>query len=105
MGRTCIKDHRPDHSLGNGEWLNGCAQCEVERLRAFVAQVMEAWPLGDVDGGDLQDYAVKHGLLTPETRTSPCGEDGACNCAGYYGNDEWADGITCYRRPPWMRAA
>ena len=39
MGRTCISDHRPDHSLGNSEWLNGCAQCEVERLRADIGDI------------------------------------------------------------------
>lgn len=104
MGRVCINDHRPEHSLGGDGWVNGCAQCEVERLRSFVAEVMQAWPLGDVDGGDLQEYAVKRGLLTPEVRTEPCSEEG-CNCAEYYDTDEWADGITCYRRPPWMRAA
>lgn len=34
MGRTCINDHRPEHSLGDPAWHNGCAQCEIERLRA-----------------------------------------------------------------------
>ena len=104
MGRVCINDHRPEHSLGGDGWLNGCAQCEVERLRAFAADVMQAWPHGDVDGCDVQDYAVKHGLLTPETRNEPCGETW-CECAGYYAADEWVDGVTCYRRPPWMQAA
>lgn len=40
MGRTCIKDHRPEHSLGRLEWVNGCAQCELEREGTvrFVSQ-------------------------------------------------------------------
>lgn len=80
-------------------WAERMFALEQERdaLRAFAATVMEAWPLGDVDGADLQDAAVKHGLLAPETRTAPCAEEG-CNCAGYYAADEWAEGITCYRR-------
>ena len=77
------------------------ADAEIQRLRAFATDVMDAWPLGNVDGCDLQEYAVKHGLLTPETRTAPCSEDG-CNCAEYYSSAEWAEGITCYRRPTWM---
>lgn len=34
MGRSCVRDHHPEHALENPEWLNGCAQCEVEWLRA-----------------------------------------------------------------------
>ena len=41
MGRVCINDHRPEHSLGDESWLNGCAQCEVERLRAALLATME----------------------------------------------------------------
>ena len=78
---------------------------EIERLRAFARDVLNAWPHGGVDGCDLQDYAEKQGLLVPETRTAPCGEDGACNCADYYDTDEWTDGITCYRRVEWLRGA
>jgi hypothetical protein len=37
MGRVCIKDHRPEHSLGNDKWLNGCAQCEIELLEQETA--------------------------------------------------------------------
>lgn len=29
----------------------------------FAVEIMEDWPYGDVDGGDLQDIAVKYGLL------------------------------------------
>ena len=59
---------------------------------------MAAWPDGDVDGGALQEMAVAHGLLVPETRTEPCGD--ACECAGYYDQAEMVDGVTCYRRGP-----
>lgn len=78
-------------------------RAEVEALRAFAQDVMSAWPLGDVDGDDLQESAIKRGLLAPMTRTGPCGE--SCGCAEYYAADEWADGITCYRRTALLNGA
>ncbi len=76
---------------------------ERDRLRAFAREVFEAadWPEGaDLDGGTLQDLAVKHGILTPETQYAPCGE--ACMCRDYYAEDEFPSGITCIRKPKWM---
>lgn len=40
---------------------------EVEPMRdykGFAHAIMEAWPTGGVDGGDLQEIAVEFGLLT-----------------------------------------
>lgn len=45
MGSSCIRDHRPEHSFGNPEWLNGCAQCEVEHIRMSLAAAL-GWPGG-----------------------------------------------------------
>ena len=67
----------------------------LESLHGFAADIMGCWPDGDVDGGYLQDTAVKHGLLRPEQRTAPCAENG-CKCREDYGfteGDEW----DCYR--------
>lgn len=69
-----------------------------DALRAFAQQVMKSWPEGDVDGGDLQDAAEKHGLLKPERRYEPCVP--VCSCIEYHGDDEWRDGVTCYRKTP-----
>jgi hypothetical protein len=69
---------------------------ELESLRAFAQAIMEAWPMGDLDGGDLQAAAEKHGLLKPETRYEPCGE--GCSCAEYADAHEFAAGVTCYRK-------
>ncbi len=63
-----------------------------DKLRAFAQAVMQAWPTGDVDGGDLQDAAIYHGLLTPVKVAAPCNETD-CLCAEA-GN---LPGI-CYRR-------
>lgn len=75
---------------------------EGEALKLFALAMLEHWPLGDVDGGELQEEAVKHGLLVPETRTAVCSEEG-CNCAEYYSAEEWAEGITCYRKAAWLK--
>lgn len=64
---------------------------EVEALRGFAQRVMESWPHGDVDGGDLQEAAYAAGLLAPITATEPCGE--SCSCAEW---GEWP--IECYRK-------
>ena len=35
-------------------------------FEAFSKDIMSEWPEGfDIDGGDLQDKAIKHGLLYP----------------------------------------
>jgi Lar family restriction alleviation protein len=74
----------------------GEAQQENATLRAFAQAVMEVWPMGDLDGGDLQEIATKHGMLKPETRNAPCGE--ACSCNEYADPYEWEDGVVCYRK-------
>lgn len=78
----------------------GCQDTAVrlEKAEAFIREIfrLSDWPEGgDIDGFELQDAAVKHGYLIPETRTEPCGE--GCNCSTYYSDDEWRDGVTCYR--------
>lgn len=86
------QDPAPTVTAGQG------SQGDLDALRAFAQDVMEAWPMGDVDGGDLQSIATKHGLLKPEVRREPCGE--VCDCADYAAVREFADGVTCYRKTP-----
>lgn len=59
-------------------------------LKAFAKEIMKAWPDGGIDGDELQDIAIRHGLLTPWEMTEPCGEN--CNCAGLSDFP-----LTCYR--------
>lgn len=50
---------------------------ERDALRAFAQDVMRAWPEGDVDGGDLQAAALRHGLLAEaEPTQEERGENG-----------------------------
>ena len=73
-----------------------------DALLAFAREIMSAWPEGGIEGGDLQDAAVEHGLLVPETRYAPCSEE--CPCAWSATEEEFAGGVVCYRRAEWLKA-
>ena len=45
-------------------WLQADA-AQRDQLLAFTKEVMQAWPEGGIDGGELQDIALAHGLLRP----------------------------------------
>ena len=66
---------------------------EPPDFEAFAWAVLADWPENCPDEVDIQDLAVKHGLLIPEQRTPPCGE--YCWCAEYHGSGE---PVTCYHR-------
>lgn len=70
---------------------------ERDKLRAFAQDIMEGWPdVGTLDGFDLQELAVKHGLLAETTHHKPCAEEG-CNCASMVDERDWKEGVQCYR--------
>lgn len=71
---------------------------DTNKLRSFAQAIMEAWPEGGIEGDDLQDIAVKHGMLAPETRFEPCGEWCNCNAGVDVDGGEWERGVECYRR-------
>ena len=73
---------------------------EIDRLRQFAREMMAAWPHGDVDGADLQDAAVRAGILTEAVLHEPCGEWCECNCN--VESSAWVQGVTCYRKTPWL---
>ena len=74
---------------------------ERKKLRAFAAELFAEWPEEcGIDGFDLQDLAVKHGLLVGERVYEPCQAEG-CFCEEMHGrNDIKVGGITCYRKTP-----
>ena len=77
---------------------------DLENLRGFVRDIMENWPRGDVEGGDLQDLAIKYGLvkLNDPPPNQPCGEE--CLCADYYDFGEFANGaVECYTKTELLR--
>ena len=78
---------------------------ELRALREFAADMFDAsdWPDGgDVDGFEFQELATKHGLLRPEQRTEPCGED--CQCCEVHSEEDMKDGFTCLRKAEWLVA-
>lgn len=67
-------------------------------LKAFANDMITAaFEGGSFDGGDIQDIAVKHGLLRIEQREEECGEVCACRSEG--------DGFPaeCYRKTALLR--
>lgn len=73
---------------------------ENQKLKQFVKPILAHGDdcVGDWDGGELQDLAVKSGLYIEKTMTEPCNlgneEFQACPCREYcYGDDSWE----CYR--------
>lgn len=71
----------------------------VDKAVSFIRDVMEDWNefLG-IDGVDLQDLALKYGILIPEKRTEICMEEG-CRCSeeGMQEDEEWE----CYHLAEW----
>ena len=68
-------------------------ETERDQLKAFAIEMINAsFEGGSFDGGDIQDIAVKHGLLRIEQREDECGE--ACACRDYGFPAE------CYRKTP-----
>lgn len=91
------------HALKRAEISLEGKRTEIEQLRAFARVVMRYWPYwpeSDVDGGNLQDIAVRCGVLTTSIMFAPCGDN--CLCADTISDDEFADGITCYRKVDWL---
>lgn len=64
-------------------------------FEAFAKDVLKDWPESGPDMWEIQDLAIKHGLLVGEQRTPPCDPE-VCFCAEYHGTPY--EPITCYRR-------
>ena len=105
-GKQWSRDIReqPRNSVLKMQKENHALREELERARAFITDLFDitGWPYGgDIDLFTVQDLAVKHGILTEEKRTEPCGDN--CQCAEYHG--DMSDGVPCYRKPEWMMNA
>lgn len=66
------------HALEEGE---AKLKAERDRLRLFVGSVVKeyCWEIRDLNGGDVQDLAEKHGLIVKVAHAQPC-EIEECNC-------------------------
>jgi hypothetical protein len=73
-------------------------QAERDTLRAFANEMVSAaFEGGSFDGGDIQDIAVKHGLLRIEQPEEECGEVCACR--------EYGFPTECYRKTGLLKAS
>lgn len=73
-------------------------KAENDTLRAFANEmVSSAFEGGSFDGGDIQDIAVKHGLLRIEQPEEECGEVCACR--------EYGFPTECYRKTRLLKAS
>lgn len=67
-------------------------------LLSFANEIISAsYEGGSFEGGDIQDMAVKHGLLRIESRAEECGE--ACACR------EYGFPAECYRKTSLLSAS
>ncbi len=72
----------PQQARGNRYSTNNPSQNEP--WRAFAVELMRgALAGGSYDGGDIQDIALRHGIMTVEERNSACGENCACAEFGF----------------------
>ena len=98
-----VIEGEPVHTLAADELRRLYA--ENEKLRAFAQDIMDEWPdVGTLDGFDLQELAVKHGLLAETTHHKPCAEEG-CNCASMVDERDWIEGVQCYRGTALLKGA
>lgn len=71
------------------------------QLLGFARDILGHWPDGgDLDGGDIQGLAIKHGLLVGTVVHEPCNggdPDKPCRCAEFCAESEFTDGVKCYR--------
>ena len=107
-GKTCA-ENKPTFGYKDAyEVASSIAKSSIEdtnKLRAFAREVMAAWPEGGIEGEDLQEIAVKHGMLAPEIRHEPCGEWCQCNSMNCLDSDDWKGGVECYRRTALLTGA
>ena len=74
---------------------------DIDKLRGFAKEIMDCWSDGPgvIDVMDIQDMAVKHGLLLPEMRHSSCETDtNYCSCSEFVTTKEFKAGVECFRK-------
>lgn len=75
-----------------------------EKMKAFIKDLFDEYypECGDIDGGELQDLAEKHGILVPEIHHEPFGE--FCNCDQVCSDEEFEEGVKCFHLANWLSA-
>lgn len=79
-------------------------ETNLDKLCGFVREVMESWAIGTAEFIDLQELAIKYGLikLKDPPPDKPCGDE--CTCADYYEFKDFLAGeVECYERTELLR--
>lgn len=72
------------HQCGTLQQRLTVAEQRAENLSVFSKEMIDAaFEGGSLDGAEIQDIAVKHGLLKIENRTEECGDVCACREFGF----------------------
>jgi hypothetical protein len=78
---------------------------EQSKMANFISELFEDGT-NDIDGSDLQDLGKKHGILIPTVHHEPCcsgdDEDDECVCAQVFSEEQFKEGVTCYRLADWL---
>lgn len=83
----------------------GHYKSQQEKMKSFINELFEDYEGGsDLDGGDLQDLAEKHGILVQTIHHEPCsdGEMNECVCAGICDDEDFKAGVKCFRLADWF---
>ena len=102
------QDYNAEFPASDAERLGEAIKIVRQRdqLLEFARDILQHWPDGaDLDGGDIQEIAVKRGLLIGRTVNEPChggDPDKPCACSVYCDNVDFANGVTCYSRAEFL---
>lgn len=75
-------------------------RAELDALRQFAREMMDAWPDGGIEGDELQESAVRCGLLTETQRSEWCGDN--CACGEFHDFNDDRLPVTCLRKAAWL---
>jgi len=81
---------------------------KIEKMRMFIVELLQEYgDGGDIDGFTFEEIALKHGILNPVKRFAPCVDndvdpDASCQCAQYFSDEEFKNGITCHVVADWI---
>ncbi len=71
---------------------------DIDKLRAFANDIIDILLFEDgiFESFDIQELAIKQGILTKETIYENCGQ--SCHCAEYSLPEEFKAGVECCRK-------
>jgi hypothetical protein len=71
------------------------AEKQLKMFKGFADEVLaRLWEGLGVEGDEIQEIGLKHGLIEEYTATEPCCDN--CVCAEIMGDDEFP--VKCYRK-------